>query len=237
MPIVWSEQLSALLDLQKIDSRIFVLERELAEKPAQKRDLETVFEAKKSQMKASENALKAMQMKQKDRENDLASKETNIKKYMAQQSLVKTNQEYSALTKEINGQKADCSIFEEDILKLMDEIEQQKSIVEADRQKVAGIEKECKAQLATIDARCDAIKTEIAGLQAERAKFVPAVEKTLLPQYERILKKKDGVALVPLSGESCSGCHMSVRAQTVTEIRMKDKMIACEVCGRILYDA
>ncbi len=237
MPAIWSEQLSTLLDLQKVDSRLFVLEKQLAEKPAEKKSLESAWEAHKNEMKASENALKALQMKQKERENDLATKEASIKKYQGQQSQVKTNQEYAALTKEINGVKADCSMFEEDILKLMDEIEAQKKIVDADRQKMAGEEKEHKAKLAAIDSSAEDIKKEIASLTAERSKYLPGVDKTFLPQYERILKKKEGIAIVPLSGESCSGCHMSVRKQTVAEIRSKEKMIACEVCGRILYDA
>ncbi len=234
--MTWPEQLKVLLELQKLDGTIYRLELEGAAKPKEKKALEDAFEAGKSRLKDSEKALKDLQLKQKDRENDLATKEANIKKYQSQQSQVKTNKEYSALTQEINGLKADCSVFEEDILKLMDQIELQKKTVEHERQAVAAEEKVHKGRLTELQSREDAIRAEAAKLIAERQQYLPQVEKALLRDYERILKKRDGAAITELIAESCGGCHMNQRPQGVNEIRMGEKMVTCEACGRILYE-
>ncbi len=232
----WAEQLKALLELQKVDGEIYRLEKEASEKPKEKKALEEAFEARKAGLKDSEKALKDLQLKQKERETELGTKETNIKKYQTQQAQVKTNKEYSALTHEINGLKADCAVFEDEILKLMDQIELQKKAIEADRQKIVEEEKAHKAGLAKLQAEEEALGARLAALGAERTRFVPQADKILLRQYEKILKKRDGVALVALVRESCGGCHMSQRPQTMNEIRIGEKMIECESCGRILYE-
>lgn len=233
----WDEQLKVLIELQKIDTQLFHLDKELAEKPKEKKAMEAAFDSRRNALKASEQTLKDLQLRQKERETELLTKEANIQKYQSQQTQVKTNKEYSALTHEINGLKADCSVFEEEILKLMDQIENQKKAVEADKKLTQEEEKKLKADLAVIDARADALKIQIAGLTADRAKYLPDVEKNLLAQYDRMVKKLEGVALAPLLGETCSGCHMTNTYQTINEIRLKEKMLNCETCGRILYEA
>lgn len=232
----WSEQLKVLLELQKIDGAVYRLEKEASEKPKERKSLEDAFESAKSRLKDSEKTLKDLQIKQKERENELLSKETNIKKYQTQQSQVKTNKEYSALTQEISGLKADCSVFEEEILKVMDQIESQKKAVEADRKTIAADEKVHKERLAELAAREDAVRAEVVKLNTDRQAYIPQVDKTLLREYERILKKREGVAITEIVGESCGGCHMSIRAQSVNEIRIGEKMVECEACGRIVYE-
>jgi hypothetical protein len=232
----WPDQLRALLELQKIDGRIFVLEREKAAKPAERSALQRQFESKQAGLKAAEQAQKDLQVKQKEKETELLTKESNVKKYQAQQMQVKTNKEYAALTHEIGVLKADCGLYEDEILRLMDQIEGQKKAIESERRLLGEEEKKHKAALAAIDARLAEIEAELGGLREGRSKFVPSVEKPLLSQYEKILKKREGVAVAALAGESCGGCNTRITPQTVEELRQGEKMLTCESCGRILYE-
>src|SRR3989338_9524733 len=74
-------------------------------------------------MKGIEDGLKTIQVKRKEKEVDLASKETTMKKYNLQLMSVKTNKEYTSLQNEIEGLKADNSVLEEEILNFMEEID------------------------------------------------------------------------------------------------------------------
>lgn len=234
---IWAEQLKILIDLQKVDARIYGFERDLGAIPRERKGLEASFEARKAELKKSEQALKELQLLQKSRENDLLTKETNVKKYQSQQSQVKTNKEYSALTHEINGLKADCAVFEDEILKLMDQIENHKKTVENDRKKTADEERDFKSRIAELDAKTKDLEGQIAKLKEERGAYLPRANRELLGQYEKILKKREGSALAELTKESCGGCHMTIRPQNLNEVRLREKMINCETCGRILYDA
>ena len=84
MTTVIHEQIKILVELQKIDSQIYRLKKELESQPAIKQKIETDFEKKKSHLKAAEDELKSAQLKQKEKEGDLQSKEEKIKKLQAQ---------------------------------------------------------------------------------------------------------------------------------------------------------
>ena len=77
------EQTKILVELQKIDSGVFQLKKELASQPATQKELETSFEKKKTKAKAAEESMKAAQLLQKQKEGDLAAREEKILKLQA----------------------------------------------------------------------------------------------------------------------------------------------------------
>ena len=74
MPTVIQEQIKILVELQKIDSEIYFLKKELGSHPALKQKIESDFEKKKVHLKAAEDELKGVQLKQKQKEGDLQVK-------------------------------------------------------------------------------------------------------------------------------------------------------------------
>ncbi len=232
-----TDQIKVLIELQKIDGRIFELRRSLEAFPARKKTIETKLAAAKTRFAAAEENVKKLQVKQKELENDALAKENQGKKYQQQQASVKTNQEYAALTKEIQNAAADKSLIEDQILKLMDEIEGQKKFIQDEKKVLADSEAAVKQELETIARETAAITQQVDALNAERKQHTPQVAPDTLAQYDRILAKRDGKALAALNGESCSGCGLAFPPQTVNEIKMKESMIFCESCSRIVYDA
>jgi uncharacterized protein len=87
-----------------------------------------------------------------------------------------------------------------------------------------------------IDAELQEARTEREALEARRDEFSKEVEPELRSKYERIRRSKNiKSAVVPLRGDTCSGCNMTVRAQAVNEI-LAGKYQPCHFCGRLLYD-
>ena len=72
MAAVIQEQIKSLIELQKYDSEIHTLQKELAGVPALKKSAEGEFDRKKVSLKAAEDAVKARQLDQKKKEGDLA---------------------------------------------------------------------------------------------------------------------------------------------------------------------
>lgn len=231
-----SDQIRVLIELQKTDGRIFELRRSLNAFPARKKTIESQLAAAKARFAAAEENVKKVQMKQKELENDALAKENLSKKYQQQQAAVKTNQEYAALTKEMQNALADKSLIEDQILKLMDDVEAQKASIQEEKKVLAASEASVKQELETIAKETAAIHQQIEVLNAERKQHTPGVAADVLAQYERILGKREGVALAKLQGESCSGCGLAFPPQTVNEIKMKESMIFCESCSRIVYE-
>ena len=228
-------QIETLIKLQKIDAQIYEFEQEKAAKPVQKQALEEGFAQEKQTLKDREDELKSLQLKRKEYEIDLGSKEKEIKKYQTQLFQIKTNKEYTSLQKEIEGLKADNAVLEDDILGLMEKIDEIKVSITEEREKLVAEERRLKEETAKIDQEIKEINEKIGNLEKERSQLCANVEKALLSRYERILKAKQALALVPIVGESCGGCHRVLPPQVINETRMKDRIITCEFCARLLY--
>jgi hypothetical protein len=56
-----------------------------------------------------------------------------------------------------------------------------------------------------------------------------------MPLYVRLMKTKDGRAVVPMRDGKCEGCHMKLIASTVMKAQSGREIAQCEDCGRILY--
>jgi predicted nucleic acid-binding Zn-ribbon protein len=71
--------------------------------------------------------------------------------------------------------------------------------------------------------------------QVEKAKV--NIEDRLLFAYDRLRKNaKNGLAVVTIRRDSCSGCFNQIPPQRQSDIRQRKKIIVCEHCGRILVD-
>ncbi len=235
MPITIQDQLKVLIELQKIDAEIYRLKKEFDAFPAEQKKLEADFEKKRAALKAAEEELKAFQMKQREKDNELLSKEDKIKKLQTQLYQLKSNKEYAAMELEIKGGKADKSLLEEDILMLMDEVERAKQKCAGEKEVLTREEKKLKEETGAIQKRAAEIVSQIAAREDSRKSYLPGVEPGLLAQYEKMVRSREGLGLVPVRNNSCGGCHIGLPPQIVNEIQIGEKLIACESCARIIY--
>ncbi|MBM3251724.1 MAG: hypothetical protein FJZ11_02970 [Candidatus Omnitrophica bacterium] len=229
------DQMKHLHELQLIDTEIYSLKAELEEKPRKIEELQKQFEEKKAHLKELEDKSKQIQVSRKTKEGELAAKEEEIKKLQTQLYQLKTNQEYQAMLKEIGSKNADKSILEEAILKFFDEADSVNKEIEKEKSHLAEEEKSFNQQKKEVDERIKVISERLATLEANRKQITPNIEKKILTRYERILKNRDGLAMVPVKNDACQGCFLNVPPQVINEIKLKKDLVICEACARILY--
>jgi len=235
MEINFEEQVKLLVELQGLDAQIFRLQDELDFIPEKISQMDEAFNEKAANLKRLEDNVKMLQVKRNEKEVDLQTKENTIKKYTSQMYQVKTNKEYTALQEEIGRVKADNSIIEEDIIKILDQIDAENSQMVKERdflKKEEVVLGEEKKRLNEDGVRA---KAELEKLNGQRAELAVKVEKAILAKYDRILKNKVGLAVVPVMNDSCQGCYRILPPQVVNEVRMKSALILCDSCARILY--
>ena len=145
------------------------------------------------------------------------------------------NEEFRALTHEIEGCKKAIFELENQQLDLMEKAEQAAKEVA----KAAQIAKELKgvadSQIASLDKAEVDLTQKVAGLQAERAQLSTTVEESALARYERLLKHKGGNIVVGIDHGVCGGCHMKFPHQIVVSCQAQDEIVTCPNCGRILF--
>jgi hypothetical protein len=230
------DQIKKVIELQRIDGEIYNLNTELKEKPAALSELKEKFESSKGALAELEKKLKDVLMDRKAKELELKTREDEIAKANAQLSQLKTNKEYAAKMSEIEHIKADKSIIEEKILMSYDQSDSVNAEAEKERVKVAEEEKKYLALKMTIESDIKVIEDRIKVLEAQRKQATPGIDPGFLGRYERILRHKNGIAIVPIqNNNSCGGCFMNVTPQQLNAVKMHQDVIECEMCSRILY--
>jgi len=228
-------QVITLVQLQYIDSEIYILKAEKESKPQEIKELEVSFEEKKQQLAILEKQVLDLQKQRKDTELELASKEEGTKKLQAQLYSLKTNKEYQTMLQQIQDAKADASVIEDKILQLFDETDKIKNEMEKEKLRLKEQEKIFHGEKQKVEERVKEIGDRLAQLEAQRKQIIPNIDVKILAQYERILHNRDGLAIVSVDNNSCQGCNMFVPPQVINLIKMYDTMITCETCNRILY--
>jgi len=227
-----------LLQLQALDLKIEALKGREREIPKQKEKFEIRKKRLMEELSQSEQRCKTLTVEQRECEVDIQQKEAQIKKYDMQLLGVKKNEEYQALLHEMDTLKKQNSLKEERVIALMLEIDEAKAHLEEDKKRIAAGMKELDAQITKVDEELAATEAERKELEGQREPLLKNIDEEMLSRYTRIRSsKKTGAAVVPLRGESCSGCHMRVTAQIINEIMAGTKLHACHHCGRLLYHA
>lgn len=230
-----SQQLDRLIQLQDIDSQIYRLNAEKETKPEEMKQLKDSLSQKQSALKETESGLKSLQVKRKENEIELESKEAEVKKLQVQLYQLKTNKEYTAMLHEIEGHKADNSLLEDEILKLMEEIDAVEAKIDEEKKMIEEESRKVDAGIKAIETRVKEIETTLAELKKKSEEITPAINPRILKDYEKILAGKEGLALVEVASDACGGCYMQLPPQVINEIRMKEHIVFCESCRRMLY--
>lgn len=229
------EQIKLLVELQGLDTHIFKLEDELESIPRMIKAKEEEFKEKTADLKKVEDGIKTLLLKRKEKEGELEAKEGVIKKYQTQLYQVKTNKEYTTLQEEIGRAKADNSLIEEDIIRILDQIDIENKKGAKEKELLKQGEAVLNEEKKKLNEDASRIKGELEKLKLQRSELAAKVDKKILAKYERIVKSKDGLAVVSVANEACQGCFRILPSQVINEIRMKTDLVVCENCARILY--
>ncbi len=229
-------ELQALVHLQSIDGQITATQGELKEIPSRIEAENSCLRDFENTLKNAEADLEALQKRQRDTEGEIQMAEEKLRDTRGKQALVKTNEEYRALTHEIEAHQTKIGEMEERVLECMEDLEPlrkevsevKKGLDDAKNKAKASIEKHKDAQ-----AR---LEDELVKLRRERDTSRKEVSDDLQSRYDVIRKSRGGVAVVPVIDRTCQGCRMSETIQRFFEIRdSKDEIFSCSNCGRIIY--
>ena len=224
-----------LLILQDRDTRIHALEAEMEGFAPQRSRLQGQTAAGRARQEAAKTQLHHLESERKELELEVVAQQDLIAKYSLQQFQTKKNDEYRALTHEIENCKAEIVRLEDRQLELMEQAERtQQELREATRH-LEAVTREADTQLAELAGREAELRARLAELTGGRAALAQQVEGLLLPRYERLRKSKGDRVVVGVEHGCCGGCHMKLPTQIVVHCQGALEVVACPNCARLLY--
>ncbi|MDR3696709.1 C4-type zinc ribbon domain-containing protein [Mucilaginibacter sp.] len=231
------EKLKALYELQTIHTKIDRIRQVRGELPMEVADLEDDVAGLETRIQKIKAELDDLEDDIVTRKNLIKDSQANIKKYETQLNEVKNNREYDAISKEIEIQGLDIQVSEKKIREFGFEIATKTQVYEkalADLEARKSDLDAKKEELGTITSETQKEENELTA-QAEAA--TKGIDERLLIAYNRLRKNaKNGLAVVTIQRDSCSGCFNQIPPQRQSDIRQRKKIIVCEHCGRILVD-
>ena len=231
------EKLTAVLGLQKIDSKIADIKTLKGELPMEVKDLEDEIAGLQTRINNIDAEIGNINTFIEEKTNAKKDALALIKKYEKQQDNVKNNREFEAISKEMEMQELEVKLNDKHIKDATYEQRDRTNSRLKTEEKIQVVEESLKVkrtELEKITADTDKEEKALAK-KSEEAK--EKVDPRLLTAYERIRSSyRNGLAVVPILRDSCGGCFNVIPPQRQSEIRQHKKIIVCEHCGRILVD-
>lgn len=229
------EILEKLLVVQDRDRRVAQLKAESARIPAEITAVEQGVRIEAARLESAKAELKHIEADRKTLEIDADAKRQQILKYRTQLNQIKSNTEYQALLKEINKAEADIRRIEDVELEFMEKLERLQPALKEEQALLKEVTTKGETEKADLQKRAKLIEEELAQLIAERGKLVVVVDPDALHRYDRLMRSKGDVAIVPIKHGNCGGCHLNIPPQVAHDARNGTELASCSNCGRILY--
>jgi predicted nucleic acid-binding Zn-ribbon protein len=233
MPL--KEDLALLYELQRIDSQLERLEKELttlddgARAARRAQEHEAALQTASEQLRQAEGGLK-------DRELALESAEAERKQkwQRAYGGTVGDIKELSALERKIEELDRRKGRLEEEILALYDTVERLRAERNQAEQRATEGAARAKRARAHFVHRTKEIHQEQAALTQRRGELAARAPAALYQQYEKMRAAQEGVAIAGVVEGACEFCRTRVPSEYEAELRRGLRIIHCESCGRIL---
>ena len=227
--------ITRLVELQDIDSQLEDLNSLLGDLPKMVDELNEKENSLKDRVEADKVTLKEINLNSSKSEKVNSDIQEKINKLTDQLFLVTNNKQYDALTNEIEHLKEQKKENEELLISNLEEKETLEKNINKNEASLEELKTDLDVRRNKLDEALSETADEKAALENSRKKQVIEIDDNTMQVYNKVISARSGIAVVPLSGNSCGGCGAALPLQMVSEIRAGD-LHNCQSCGRFVYN-
>ena len=189
----------------------------------------------KRQVEADKVSLKEINLNSSKSEKVNSDIQGKINKLTDQLFLVTNNKQYDALTNEIGHLKEQKKENEDLLISNLEEKETLEKNINENEASLEKLKTDLDVRRNKLDEALSQTADEKTALENSRKKQVTEIDDNTMQVYTKVISARSGIAVVPLSGNSCGGCGAALPLQMVSEIRAGD-LHNCQSCGRFVYN-
>ena len=223
-----------LIELQEIDSQLDDLDSLLGDLPKMVDDLNLQEHSLITEVQEDKKRSKDINLSLNKSETANKTIQGKIDKLTDQLFLVTNNKQYDALTLEIDHLKEKKENHESQILANIEENEELEKSIDENEKLLTELKSDLDVRRKKLEMALSETADEKAALENSREKQLSKIDSSTIQIYSKVISARSGVAVVPLSGDSCGGCGAALPIQMASEIR-GGKTHTCFNCGRFVY--
>jgi predicted nucleic acid-binding Zn-ribbon protein len=230
-----NQQIEKLLILQDREHVVRRLNEQLESIPRAIQAHEAEIETEKQALQDSKSKLQSLEIQRNDLDTQVGAAQDQVGKYKNQQLQVKKNEEYQALTHEIEILEKKISDWEEEEIGLMlaidseaEEYSKRESVFDSTLSKI-------QAHIDKLDSKIGEVREQIKGAEGEFSDAKSHVEDSYFTPYDRLASRMKLPVIVTVEQQKCNGCHLRVSNETSELARKGEELTTCDNCGRIVF--
>lgn len=229
-------ELEKLIELQKTDTNIRRLKKNIESAKERRASIEQEFEQHAFSIRELQNKRDAARNVRAELENQIITNKTYIDRANRNLQGAKDQKQYETAMRELDALQKQVSKLETEVLEKMTEIEEVEGVLEERAEEVNSLESNRTEALEKFDAELTEDKKEYEAETQKRDEVFLTLPPQMASVYNRLAQRsRDGIAVAEVVNGSCSACFMTLRPQMQVELKTSDHIVTCESCARILY--
>ncbi len=224
-----------LLILQDRDQVVRRLADQLESIPREVAAFETEIEDETTALENSKSKLQSLEVQRSDLDLQVKAAQDKINKYRNQQLEVKKNEEYQALSHEIELTEKQILVWEEEEIALMLDIDEESEVFSERESVFDATIAEIREKITVLGGRKTEVEAQLIEARARLEESKTPLEVRFIKTYERLADRIRFPVVVPVKGQVCDGCHLRVSNDTVEESRKGEELTTCDNCGRVVF--
>lgn len=229
-------EIKNLVEYQKVDSKLFQLEKQLTQSANKQKCAQLSAIAKESQQKSEKLESQASQI----------AKEIQNLFAVADQNKLKIKEILGKDLEKLSAEELDSALsLKEKLMQNLVVLDKKATklaemanavLAEFNKTKVAykNAGEKFKQFKEAYDKEVEDVSPKINELKKELAIIEKNIDKNLLEEYAKRRRDRIFPVLVPLNNRCCGGCHMEVPASSVSKLE-REGILVCENCRRIIF--
>ena len=227
--------ITRLVELQDIDSQLEDLNGLLGDLPKMVDELNEKEDNLKSKIESDKASLKEITLNTSKSETINSEIQEKTDKLKDQLFLVTNNKQYDALSSEIEHLQLQQKEHEDLLISYLEEKENLENDIKENESLLENLKTDLDIRRNKLDQALSETADEKESLENSRQKQIVKIDEGTMFVYNKVISARSGIAVVPLSGNSCGGCGAALPLQMVSEIRAGD-LHNCQSCGRFVYN-
>jgi len=233
-----------IIEIQKIENIISEENKKMKELQEREEEINTEFNSIKEELTKLQSDLRELMVKKKDEENKLQEIEEEIKKHQIELNQIKKEEAYKAVIKEIENAKIQKDEAENNIIKLLYEIENKNNEILKVKNILSEKEKIMIENKKSIEEEIAKIKKRIDNLNENKHNLFGEIsDENLKKKINSLIKDKGNIGIVKariINNNSkeeyyCSACNMKITIMGVNILKKTNTFFICENCSRLIY--
>ena len=230
-----ASELALLVKLQDIQAQKRNMEKSLNAIPQEIDAIQAETDRCEEEIEQTLKLEQSLESQRRSYENEISDRDQKLKQYQTQLLTVRTNIEYAAMLRQIDGLKRMNEETGEQIFHVEEEMEQLRERRAEKEEAHRRAKTENDKRIGERTQELEKIENQLKTITTRAERLTARISPGLFARFQRIADARDGVAVVAATGGICEGCYTRIRPQVFDEIRRGDTIVQCESCSRILY--